>query len=216
MSFYGISHMFQGRYYLSRVTYASQGLTLVEMVVSIAIGTIAVIVLSAFIMSLYRTNMYAVEQSFAVNSARKGVEEMVRDIRESTYSDQGSFPIISANPYTFYFYSDVDRDTNVERIKYYIENGLLKREVTKAVGQPLMYPNSTDAISIVSDHVRNVTQTEPVFRYYDTAGNEMTDLSRVTDIAFIVIRLVVNINPNRLPNDFVLQSSASLRNLKGE
>jgi hypothetical protein len=64
--------------------------------------------------------------------------------------------------------------------------------------------------------VRNVTQTEPVFRYYDTAGNEMTDLSRVTDITFIVIRLVVNINPNRLPNDFVLQSSASLRNLKGE
>jgi len=193
----------------------SGGLSIIEMLVTVAVSTLILIAMVSFILSLYRTNMYAVEQSFAINSARRGIERMVRDMREATYSDDGSFPIISASPYEFYFYSDVDRDDNVERIKFYIENGLLKRAQTKSTGTPPVYPGSANTISLVSDHVRNVVNGVPMFRYYDTVGNEVTNLSHVTDIAFVVVRVIVDINPHRLPNDFVLQSSASLRNLSG-
>lgn len=193
----------------------SRGLSIIEMLVTVAVSTLILIAMVSFILSLYRTNIYAVEQSFAINSARRGIERMVRDMREATYSDEGSFPIISASPYEFYFYSDVDRDNNVERIRFYIENGLLKRAQTKATGTPPVYPGSANTTSLISDHVRNVVNGVPMFRYYDTVGNEVTNLSHVTDIAFVVARVIVDINPNRLPNDFVLQSSASLRNLSG-
>ncbi|NTV22736.1 MAG: hypothetical protein HGB03_04250 [Candidatus Yonathbacteria bacterium] len=191
----------------------SRGLSIVETIVTVAAATVVLIGLISFVLSLYRTNIYAVEQSFAINSARRGIERMVRDMREATYSDEGAFPIIFASPYEFYFYSDVDRDDNVERVRFYIENGLLKRAQTKAVGIPPTYPGNADTTSLVSDHVRNVVNTIPMFRYYDTAGNEVSNLSHVTDIAFVVVHMIVDINPYRLPNDFVLQSSASLRNL---
>jgi len=191
----------------------SRGLSIVETLVAVAAGTLVIIGVASLVLSLYRTNAYAVEQAFAINSARRGIERMVRDIREATYSDEGAFPIIEADPYALYFYSDVDRDDNVERIKFYIQNGTLMRDETKASGTPPVYPSNPDSTSAVSDHVRNTFLGESLFRYYDTSGNEVTDLSNVTDIAFVVVRLIVDINPHRLPNNFILQSSASLRNL---
>jgi hypothetical protein len=191
-----------------------RGLTLVETLVAIAAGTATIIALTGFILSFYRTNTYAIEQSFAVNSARRGIERMVRDMRETTYSDEGAFPIITATPYSFYFYSDVDRDLNIERIRFYLDNGLLKREQTKSVGDPPTYTGGTTTTTIVSDYVRNASLSVPMFKYYTSAGVEVTNLTHVKDIAFVMVNVVVNINPLRLPSDFSLRSTATLRNLK--
>ncbi len=195
-------------------TTQQQGLTIVEMLVALAVGTIVLVALGVFTLSFYRTNAYAIEQSFAVNSARKGIENMVKDLREMTYSDEGSFPIISAQQHSVSFYSDVDRDSNIERIRFVVVDGLLKRELTKAQGNPHVYPINPDITSIVSDHVRNINNGVPSFTYYDAQGVEVTNLSRVTDIVSIKVNVIVNINPARLPSDFSLRSSATLRNLK--
>ncbi|NTV44393.1 MAG: hypothetical protein HGA67_01705 [Candidatus Yonathbacteria bacterium] len=192
----------------------TRGLTLVETLVAIAAGTATIIALSGFVLSFYRTNTYAIEQSFAVNSARRGIERMVRDMRETTYSDEGAFPIITASPYTLYFYSDVDRDTNVERIRFYLENGLLKKEQTKSVGDPPTYTGGTTVTTVVSDYVRNSALSVPLFKYYNAAGVEITNPSNIRDVVFVTVNVVVNINPLRLPSDFSLRSSATLRNLK--
>ncbi len=192
-----------------------KGFSFIEMIVAISIFTIVIIALASSAIYFYRSNAYSVEQSFAVNSARKGIEFMVRDIREAIYSDEGAYPIVSASSNSFNFYSDVDKDNSVERVRYYFENGSLKKGIIKSSGNPPVYNSANEVVYIISENVRNIEQGVPIFRYYDNTGGEIFNPSiNITIIAFIKVNLIVNINPSRLPNEFTLQSSATIRNLK--
>ncbi|MCR4330579.1 MAG: type II secretion system GspH family protein [Patescibacteria group bacterium] len=195
--------------------HTEKGLTFIEAIVVIAVFSIVMIALTSSIRYFYRANAYNIEQSLSVNNARKGIEYMVRDIREATYSDEGSYPIIDVDSTSIYFYSDVDRDNNVERIRYFLEGILLKKGVTESSGDPLTYHDMDEVVSIVSEYVQNENQGVPIFRYYDNTGGEILNYgANITSIAFITVNLIVNINPARLPNEFTLRSSATMRNLK--
>ena len=192
----------------------SEGMSIIEVIISISVFVLVAGVLFASVTYFYRTNKYSIDQAFAIEEARRGVELMTRDIREATYSDEGSYPIISAGPNSFYFYSDTDRDSNVERIRFFLEGSMFKRAVTKSSGDPLVYDDANETVSIISDNVRNAEQDVDIFSYYDSAGVEITDLSNIMDIAFVKVNLIVNADNNRKPNEFTLRSSATLRNLK--
>jgi len=195
--------------------HSKRGFTLIETVVFISVFTLVMIILVSSIIFFYRANAYSVEQSFAVNSARKGIELLVRDIREVTYSDEGAYPLIDGADNNISFYSDIDRDNNVERVRYFLEDGSLKKGVTKSSGNPLSYDLGTEIVSIISPDIRNDEQSVSIFRYYNDTGGEIFNVGvNITDISFVTVNLIVNINPNRLPNEFTLQSSATLRNVK--
>ena len=191
------------------------GFTLVETIVFISVFTLVMLVLVSSIIFFYRSNAYSVEQSFAVNNARKGVEYLVRDMREMTYSDEGAYPLVSGDANSITLYSDIDRDKNIEFVRYFLENGTLKKGVTKSSGDPLSYNSNAEVVSVVSLNVRNLEQSKSIFHYYNDTGGEIFNVGiNLTKVAFITVDLIVNINPNRLPNEFTLHSSAALRNLK--
>jgi prepilin-type N-terminal cleavage/methylation domain-containing protein len=88
----------------------------------------------------------------------------------------------------------------------------LKKGVIEPVGEPATYPADQEQLSIVTSYVRNVP---PIFRYYDENGNELTQLpAKLEDTKLMRIFLVVNIDPNRPPDEFQLESFVQLRNLK--
>ena len=90
----------------------------------------------------------------------------------------------------------------------------LKKGLTEASGDPPKYLDTNETISIISDSARNIEQGISVFEYFDSQGVEITDYNNISDVAFVKVNLVVNINENRLPDEFTLRSSATLRNLK--
>jgi len=189
------------------------GFTLIETLTFITVFTLVMIAIISSVLYFYRSNTYTVEQSFAVNNARKGIEFMVRDIREATYSDSGAYPLIDGSEYLIYFYSDIDRDANVERIRYFLDGTTLKKGVTESAGNPLSYDDGNEVIHTISEEVRNSEQTTPIFNFYDNSGGEIFNVSlNLTSVAFVTVNLIVNINPTRLPNEFTLRSSAALRN----
>ncbi|MBU4480011.1 prepilin-type N-terminal cleavage/methylation domain-containing protein [Patescibacteria group bacterium] len=190
------------------------GLTLIEVVVSVSIFSIIVVVLFSSIIYFYKVNRYSLDQAFAIESARRGVEFMVRDIREAVYSDEGSYPIISASENSFYFYSDIDRDNNVERVRYFLDGSDFKKGLTEPLGSPLSYHDTDEVISVVSDNIMNSEESSDVFQYFNQDGVEITDLSSIVDISFIKVNLIVNVDVNRQPGNFVLLSGVTLRNLK--
>jgi len=190
------------------------GFTLIESIVFIAIFTMAITAVSGFLIYFYRGNTYVIQQAFAIESARKGIELMTREIREATFSDVGTYPVINPQDQSFAFYSDVDRDNKIEKIRYFLEDTNFKRGEIEAVGDPLIYRSVDEIIVIVSDYVRN--DTEEVFTYFNASSTEITDLSQLTDIRLVKTNLVVNIEPNREPGEFTLRSSAQLRNLYGD
>lgn len=183
------------------------------MLVSITIFVLAMLSITGTIRAFYRTNTYAVEQSSAVTSAQRGVESMVKSIREATYSSNGAYPVLAIGPNDVTFYADVDTDPFVERVHYYVAGTTIFRELTDPSGDPLVY-GVAQVTSIVSETVRNIEQDITMFRYFDANGAEIVDYTKIAQVRFIEMNIVVNVDPDRLPNQLILRSTAALRNLK--
>lgn len=322
-----------------------KGFTLIETVVAIFIFVLALGSVVGFIVAAYRTQSYTWEQSIAIDEARRGIETMVKEIREAQTADDGSFPIEKADDKEFIFYSDIDKDGQAERVRYFLgtvssgtqtkdcvtfldggscsvsfsnflsgtletatlkisvegdfgrsneyakiyadgdylgkvcetgcrdcpaswegtktfnvfsqaqDNSIqfiadasarvnnicdweepnhsmkakfefswtetlpgaeheFKKGVIEPTGSPVEYPLDQEKITTLSSYVRNAP---PIFRYFDKDGNEITDLpARLVDTKLIEVYLVVNVDPNRPPQDFELKSLVQLRNLKEE
>ena len=192
--------------------YTNRGLTFIETLIWVAVfvSTMGAIVVS--LLSFYRANTYAIEQAQAVSEARRGIERSVQQIREISFASDGAYPIISIEPNQFYFYSDIDSDPLVERVRIYVEDLYLKQGVTKATGDPLSY-SGAETLTTISEDIRNIDQSVTTFRYYGVSGDEVLD-GDVTAVRFVTIDLVVNVSPDKLPNQLTLRSSATLRNLR--
>lgn len=190
------------------------GFTLIETVVALSIFSL---ILGSFVASVtffYRSNAYALEQAFAVNSARKGVEQMMKDIRKVAYSDEGSYPVITIADSTFSFYSDTDTDTYIEKVRYFLDGTDLKKGVVNSSGTPLAYDDNTETISTISDDVQNSAQSVALFSYYNASGTPVTNMASTTDVIFVTADIIVNVNPLNIVNDFRLRSSATMRNIR--
>jgi hypothetical protein len=90
----------------------------------------------------------------------------------------------------------------------------LRKGVIEPTPSPVEYPSSQEKISILSSYVRN---TSPIFEYYDASGNKIeTYPARLSDTKLMKVFLKINVNPNRAPQDFELESYVQPRNLKEE
>lgn len=191
------------------------GLTLIEMLVTVGIFSIIMVSITDSVRYFYRANTSSIEQSYQIESARRGVEFLVRDLREASYGDDGSYPIAAISTSSITFFSDTDKDAYVERIRYSLSGTTFMRNVTDPSGAPLAYTGG-GATSTVSEYVRNPEQGTLLFTYYDESGAEITDYNEVDEVRSVTINLVVNILPIRAPNEFTLRSSANIRNLRNE
>lgn len=189
----------------------NKGFTLVETITAVAVFTIAMGAVSALIGIAYKAQSYAWQQADAISQAQKGVETMVREIRKARGGDDGSYSIESAENFEFVFYSNVDGDTGTERVRYFVEGSDFKKGVTNPAGWPAAYSPADEVVSVLSSSVRN---SPPIFRYFDGQGQELAAPARLKDTTLMRVYLVVNVNPNRAPQDFVLESDAQIRNLK--
>ncbi len=187
--------------------------TLAETVVVVSILGIVGVALSTMIVFFYRSNAYLLEQTTAVDSANRGLEYAYKDMREASYGENGSYPIASAATSTITFYSDVDGDGPVEKVRLYLTNDTFYRGVTNAAGNPPSYTGQPETVSTISTYVKNGTST-PILHYYTEAGAELTGTIDIAEIRSVRIQLNVDLNPLRAPNIISLERTATLRNLR--
>jgi len=194
------------------------GFSLIEGIFMIAIFALAMALLISFVIYVYRAYGYNFEQIAAINEARKGIETMVREIREARYGDDGSYPLEEAGNFQFIFYSDIDKDAYIERVRYFLDGTSFKKGVVKPSGDPPQYVLTNEVVDVLSAYVRN--GTTPVFTYYngdwptDTVNNPLPTLTRLTDTKLMHVYLKINVDPNRPPDNFELESDVQIRNLK--
>jgi len=188
-----------------------QGFTLIETIITIVIFALMMGVVSGFIVMAYRTQSYTWQQSIAISEARKGVETMVKEIREARPGDDGSYIIEKAEDFQFIFYSDIDKDLAVERVRYFIEGTDFKKGVIDPTGWPIQYPLENEEIFTLSQYVRN---QPPIFKYFGGDGIELSPPARLKDTKLMEVYLIIDVNPVRTPQAFTLKSSVQIRNLK--
>jgi hypothetical protein len=191
------------------------GMTFVEMIVVIFIFSLVMIALGDSVAALYKLKAYTISQTYQVSNARRGTQAFIRDIREMTFADNGTFPLARMDDHIIGFYSDIDRDNSVEYVEYELDTTILTKRIYNATGSPAEYDTSSpDESLILSEYVQNIIQGTSTFLYYDTNGGLMaTSSEAVTDVRYITIQLIVNIDPIRNPGQFMMRSSATLRNV---
>lgn len=188
-----------------------KGITLLEILVAIAVFVLATIAVAVFISQVFKAQNFSLEQSAAISEARRGVETMVKELRETLPGDTGAYPIDSANDQDLIFYADYDRDNAIERVHYWLDGTDFKKGVLEASGNPLQY-SGEEQVSIISKYIQN--SSIPIFTYYT---NEYTTIATPADpneIKLINVYLKINVKPEQAPTDFELQSDVMLRNLK--
>lgn len=194
------------------------GVTVLEIVIVISLFILSVFVVMSFLIQTYQANRFTDEQNEAINQAKKGINTMLKEIREALPADNGDYPIHNAQNQSFTFYGDIDIDGAVEKVRYFLDGTDLKRGMIEPSGLPVTYNPADEQLSIVSKYVRN--GASPIFYYYngnwpgDSVNNPLPTPADTDQIKLIRLYLKINYNPMLAPDDFILETNVQIRNLK--
>lgn len=97
-----------------------RGFTLTETIVAIAIFALAMAGAAGAIAAAYQSQNINRKQAIAIEEARRGIKTMVKEVREAASGEDGSYPIEKAGDKELIFYSDVDQDLSVEKVRYFL------------------------------------------------------------------------------------------------
>lgn len=195
-----------------RFFHSQRGLSLLETIVWVSVTLIVVIAISDTLIAMYRASGYSIQEASAISSAQRGVDELVKEIREASYASNGAYPIVSMAPNDIVFYANTDSDELVERVHYYVSGTELYRGVLKPSGDPYTYTGA-ESVSTISDYVQNLNDGQNTFTYYDENGALIADFTKIGSVRYVVINLNIDVDPNRSPVVLTLRSSAAMRNV---
>jgi type II secretory pathway pseudopilin PulG len=195
---------------------SQKGFTLVEAIVVVALNTVLLLVITSTITQLYKNYGYTFEQSNEIEVARKGLGTWVRDAREMTTGANGAFALVKAGTSTIGFYSDIDKDNSIEYVEYALGTTTTLRKYTYNPTATSSYSTTTpSSVEIMSEYVQNGNQNRVIFQYYNSNGVLIASpQAMISDVTYITMNIIVNIDPIRSPGEFMLQGSAAPRNLK--
>jgi Tfp pilus assembly protein PilW len=192
------------------------GMTFIELLVWMSLLGIISVTMIGMVTFFYRRDRDLVSETSGSQSVRKTVDKIVKDIREATFAHNGAFVIAAMSPYELTFYSDTDRDDATERIRYYVTGTTFNRGVVNPTGNPPVYTPSSELVTMISTAIMNQTNSVPMFRYYNSAGSEITDMTRIGEVAYIDVKVLVNRAPFFMtPRITEIKTSVSFRNPPG-
>ena len=147
--------------------------SLIELLVSIGIFLLAIAGITYLVFIAYNYYRFIFNQAEILGTIEKSVNLMSKEMREMRQADSGAFSIGQAQDDTIVFYSNVDNDPDVERIRYFTSSKCLKREVVKPTGDPPQYLDTGEQTSNITCNVDNYP-SEPIFTYYNGYPSEST------------------------------------------
>ena len=196
---------------------AKNGLTIIEVSVAVGIFAIIIVVLMDFVIQNYKSWNEIMRIVEAQRNGQKAIQVMIKELRNiAEMSETGTFPLESAQNQSIIFYSDIDSDSQIEKVRYFIQDNKFKKGVIPPTGDPIEYKTANETISDIAEYIAN--GNDSVFYYYDKnyigTGEPLANPVDITKAKLIKIFLRVNVDPNKPPSDFILESQVNLRNLK--
>lgn len=190
------------------------GFTLIELLV----GLFGFALVSAGVVALM-TNLITVGNRqqgllFDTDSARKTAFTFMSELRNANTSSTGAYALATAGDQQIVFYSNVDGGTDLERVRYFLENGQLKKGVVKASGSPLAYNLASEVVTIAQRNIGN--GANPLFRYFDGSftGSESALVQPVSVTAVRYVKLDMTITKPGPNGTYTFTAGGALRNLK--
>ncbi len=199
----------------SKFEIRNSGFTLVEMLVAIFSFTL----ISAGMIGLISVMFTTYKQQGGLLSdqdqARKVAFNIMAELRNCQTSSLGSYAIETAQDQQLTFYTNVDSDNAIEKIRYFVQTSQLWKGVTKLSGGS--YNPANEVKTMVQNNLAN--GAAPLFYYYDGSytGTQaaLTQPVSVANIKFVVLKLMVyNKAGVKNTNTYTVTASGAVRNLK--
>ncbi len=194
-----------------------QGFTLIEMTVSIAVFTMLGLGVIMLISNAIGTTNKVGVLSANADQARKISFQMMNELRNAVTSSTGTYALSSVGDQAITFYTNIDSDSAIERIRYYISDNKLYRGLLKPTGSPLAYVGANETIQVVQNDVAN--GATPLFYFfddsYDGTGSALTSPVTVTQVKLVRLNLLIS-NDAGVANTgfFTVTASGTIRSLK--
>ncbi|NCS99400.1 prepilin-type N-terminal cleavage/methylation domain-containing protein [Candidatus Parcubacteria bacterium] len=194
----------------------TKGFTLTEILVTLGIFSVLAVGATSLLRDSFIFKGIAQTGLNSIDEGRKILRPLVGEVRSASQSHNGAYVIENASAETFIFYSDIDNDDLIERVRYFLDEDTLKKGVTEPSGSPLSYDLNNEEISWVIQDVAN--GASPVFEYFDTNYDGTTDplVQPVSsgDVRLVKITIIIDHDPNRPPEAVELSTQMTIRNLK--
>ena len=196
-----------------------RGFTLIEVMVS----SVIMVVLAASVLGLQyilsNSQLSAFNSYTAVEEANSIISAITFELRSLQPADTGAYPLEVAGDNEIVFYSDVDYDGDVERVRYSLAGTQMLKGVVEPSGNPTTYDLGTERVILLSAHMDN-TITNPVFLYFngdwpaDTANNPLLGGSRISDTRLVRVTLNLRVESDIDADTFSLETHIAPRALK--
>ena len=183
------------------------------------LGVISIIYVAVVMLftDTFRFNRSISDSLDITGNARRALKVMITEIRITSPSSLGAYPLAQAATSSLIFYGNTDADTQKERIRYYRNGTSLMRGVVDPSGSPLTYNLGSEVVTTIARNVVNDKWT-PLFTYYnDSYSGTQAPLSgafNISDVRLIKITLVVDSTGTSTASSDIFTSQVSLRNLK--
>ena len=195
----------------------NKGFTLIEVAVSVVVISLIVTTIASFVSFFFNNYDFAFNQGASVSQA-KNVLTLFKDyMREATVSNEGAYPLVTADDQEIVFFSDYDNDGDVERLRYYLNGTELNFGVIEPALTDPIYDPVSETVSILNSFVQN--GSSPLFYYYnsdwpaDSVNNPLVAGNRLLETSLVGISLEINTNVD-VQENIMIKSQVSLRNLR--
>jgi hypothetical protein len=141
------------------------GFTLLEVVITFAVLMLIMGAVIGAQTNLVSLNLFFSESFLSQREVLGTVQRMIGELREAQSSSAGAYAIERAEAFNIAFYTNIDSDSERERVQYYLSGTDLVRSVVDPVGNPLTYATTT-ATEYRRTVLRGVQIAEPLFTYY--------------------------------------------------
>lgn len=192
----------------------NRGFTLIEIMIVAAIFSLLSI---GVITILTQTNILSSISQGRINSVdegRKILRPLVGEVRSALPSHTGGYMLEETQEFSFIFYSDINGNGMIERVRYFIEDNTFKKGVTAPSGSPLSYDIDEEIISWIIQDIAN--DTIPVFEYFDASytGTQDPLIQPVSPLDVRMVKITIYIDKQNDDEPIMLSTQVSIRNLK--
>jgi len=180
--------------------------TLIELLFFMFIISFIIFALILIILNVSNFNIYVVFNLGKINEIRSTLTEIEKELKSMEPSNIGNYPIEEVSSTNIIFYSDIDNDGLVERIRYFLDKDKLNKGVVSPSGNPLTYNLSQEKIKTVLDGISFPYQ---IFTFYDENLNENNDIANIKTIK-VSLKATIDLK-GQTYEDYIIISPRNLK-----
>lgn len=194
----------------------NSGFTLIEILIALSIFVLIGLMATKLLFDIFHVNRNVSDSLTQTGEARRAIKTMIAELRTASQSSLGAYALEQTGTSSLIFFSDIDSDSEKERIRYFIQSDTLMRGVTNPTGLPLVYNTASEVRTELVHAIKN-SSTTPLFSYYnETYAGTTTPLVAPINISVVrlvkIYMLVNNSTASSTPDIYTTQ--VNLRNLK--